>query len=121
MPRCMLVTALAALALAFAPHARAQSTPPPRVGVVFEGGSSYLEMLEGFKSGLRELGLEEGRNYALEIHDVHGDLRAVAEAARAVPLHPAQHGVRRDGALAAFIRASAWWVPPPRRAWDSRG
>jgi len=80
----MLVSAFAAFALACAVDARAQSTPPQRIGVVFEGGDAYQEMLEGFKDGLRELGLEEGRNYALEIRDLQGDLRAVPEAARAL-------------------------------------
>jgi len=56
MARCMFVSVLAALAHACAPGAQAQPTAPQRVGVVFEGGSAYQEMLEGLKDGLRELG-----------------------------------------------------------------
>jgi len=79
-----LASMLAVFALACASGAKAQSTGPSRVGVVFEGGTAYQEMLEGFKDGLRELGLEEGRSYVLEIRNVQGDLRAVPEAARAL-------------------------------------
>jgi putative tryptophan/tyrosine transport system substrate-binding protein len=41
-------------------------------------------MLDGRKDGLRELGLEDGRHYVLEVRNLQGDLRAAAEAARAL-------------------------------------
>lgn len=51
------------------------------VGVVLLGGP-YTQAVDGLRDGLRELGFEEGKQYALLIRDTSGDLRAVSEAAR---------------------------------------
>ncbi len=62
----------------------ADSQPPakaPRIGVVLQGGP-YYAMVEGLRAGLRELGLEEGKHFVLEIRDLKGDLKAAAQAAR---------------------------------------
>ena len=40
------------------------------------------ETIEGLKAGLRELGLEEGKQFTLTIGDTKGDVKAAAEAAR---------------------------------------
>jgi ABC-type uncharacterized transport system substrate-binding protein len=39
-------------------------------------------VVDGLRDGLRELGLEEGKHFAMEIRDTKGDLKAVDEAAR---------------------------------------
>ena len=70
---------LAGLASVVVGSGQAQ-TQKPRVGVIHEGGP-YNAMLDGFKSGLRELGLEPGRDLLLEISDVHGERTAAARAA----------------------------------------
>ena len=59
----------------------AQETRLYRLGVLLQGGP-YSAAIEGLRDGLRELGLEEGRQFRLDIRDVKGDLRQVAAAAR---------------------------------------
>jgi putative ABC transport system substrate-binding protein len=70
------------LALLGAPFCvEAQQTRLYRIGVVLQGGP-YSAAIEGLRDGLRELGLEEGRQFRLDVRDVKGDLRQVAAAAR---------------------------------------
>jgi len=64
-----------------APTAHAQEAKLHRVGVILPGGF-YYAAIDGLREGLKELGLEEGKQYVLEIRDVKGDLRVVGEAAR---------------------------------------
>ncbi|HEY7205547.1 MAG TPA: ABC transporter substrate-binding protein [Methylomirabilota bacterium] len=54
-----------------------------QIGVVLEGGP-YVAALDGLRSGLQALGLEEGRHFVLHVHDVKGDPSAVGPAARAL-------------------------------------
>src|SRR5262245_39039186 len=72
------------LALLSAPlAASAQPARVYHIGVLHEGGW-YAEVVNGLRAGLRDLGLEESRQYVLQIHDVKGDLKAVAPAARSL-------------------------------------
>ena len=60
------------------------SQPPakvPRIGVVLQGGEYYV-VVDGLRAGLRELELEEGKHFTLEIRDLKGDLKAASQAAR---------------------------------------
>jgi putative ABC transport system substrate-binding protein len=59
----------------------AQEAKIYRVGVILPGGP-YHAAIDGLREGLKELRLEEGKQYVLEIRDVKGDLKAVGEAAR---------------------------------------
>jgi ABC-type uncharacterized transport system substrate-binding protein len=52
-----------------------------RVGVVTAGGAFY-EVIDGLRAGLRQLGLEEGKQVNLAIRDTKGDAKAAEEAAR---------------------------------------
>ena len=52
-----------------------------RIGVILPGGP-YYAVIDGLRDGLRELGLEEGKQFVLLIRDTKGDLKAVAAAAR---------------------------------------
>jgi putative ABC transport system substrate-binding protein len=61
--------------------ADAQEAKIHRVGVILPGGF-YYAALDGLREGLKELGLEEGKQYVLEIRDAKGDLKVVGEAAR---------------------------------------
>ena len=62
--------------------AAAQPTKPYRIGVLFPGGAQY-ETLNGMRDGLKELGLEEGKQLILLIKDVKGDVTATEQAAKA--------------------------------------
>ena len=59
----------------------AQEAKVNRVGVILPGGP-YYAAIDGLREGLKELGLEDGKQYVLEIRDVKGDLKVVGEAAR---------------------------------------
>ena len=61
--------------------AQAQQVKVYRVGVVTAGGAWY-EVIDGLRIGLRQLGLEEGKQFALAIRDTKGDAKAAEEAAR---------------------------------------
>lgn len=59
----------------------AQQTEIPRVGVIFQGGP-WSAVVDGLRDGLRERRLVEGKQFALDVRDAAGDLKAVEEAAR---------------------------------------
>jgi len=61
--------------------AEAEQTTVYRVGVIHAGGP-YYATIDGLRDGLRELGLEEGKHFVLEIRDTKGDLKAVEAVAR---------------------------------------
>lgn len=75
------VAALACLALVGAParQAAAQTT----IGVLTEALAAAHPTVEGLKSGLRELGLEEGRDLAFEIRFSQGDVETLRKSAEA--------------------------------------
>jgi putative ABC transport system substrate-binding protein len=52
-----------------------------KVGVILQGGSWY-EVVEGLRDGLKGIGFEEGKQYALDIHDMHGEIGTVEQEAR---------------------------------------
>jgi putative ABC transport system substrate-binding protein len=62
---------------------KAQQTASHRIGVVYYGGP-YQAVIDGLRSGLKELGLEEGKQVVLDIRDAKGDLSAVETAARSL-------------------------------------
>lgn len=72
---------LCAMLLALCPHAKAQQSKVHRIGVILPGGALY-ETVDGLKAGLRELGLEEGKQFTLTVKDTKGDLKAAEEAAK---------------------------------------
>jgi ABC-type uncharacterized transport system substrate-binding protein len=75
--RCL---ALAALLLAFG-SAQAQQAKPNRIGVLLPG-THWKDIVDGLRSGLNELGLQEGKQYLLDIRDTKADLKAAEAAAR---------------------------------------
>jgi putative ABC transport system substrate-binding protein len=73
--------ALALLAVA----ATAEAAPRPyRIGVVTEAWAANHPTVLGFKAGLRELGLEEGRDVTFDIRFTQGKPEATAPAAAAL-------------------------------------
>ena len=61
--------------------AEAQQPKVYRVGVLVPGEAWY-EIIDGLRVGLRELGLEEGKQFVLSIRDWKGDAKMAEEAAR---------------------------------------
>jgi ABC-type uncharacterized transport system substrate-binding protein len=75
------LTGVVILALFAAPFAvEAQQARVYRIGVILQGGP-YSAAIDGLRDGLRELGLEEGKQFALHVRDIKGDLKSVAAAA----------------------------------------
>ena len=78
-----LLSAVAILILLVAQPGLAQTAAKlHRIGVVHPGGG-VSETLEGLRQGLRELGLEEGKQFNLVIKDVKGDALAADDIAKA--------------------------------------
>jgi len=61
----------------------AQQARVYRVGVVLQGGP-YSPAVDGLRDGLRELGLEEGKQFVLHVRDAKGDLKSVEAGARSL-------------------------------------
>jgi putative tryptophan/tyrosine transport system substrate-binding protein len=59
----------------------AQQPAVYRVGVLLPGAHWY-EIIDGLRAGLKELKLEEGKQFILEIRDTKGDLKTAETAAR---------------------------------------
>jgi putative ABC transport system substrate-binding protein len=79
----IIVSLLASLVLASVHLAQAQQLRAYRVGVILQGGPDYV-IVDGLKSGLRDLGFAEGKHYVLEIRDLKGDRKAAEETARSL-------------------------------------
>ena len=47
-------------------------------------GGPYARAIDGLRDGLRELGFEEGKQYALLVRDARGDLKAAGAAAKSL-------------------------------------
>jgi ABC-type uncharacterized transport system substrate-binding protein len=77
----ILVYALLVLMLTTMHLAEAQQTKVHHVGIILQGGPLY-QVVDGLKEGLKQLGLEEGKNLVLEIRDTKGDLKAAEQVAR---------------------------------------
>ena len=71
-------------ALLFAPCdlAAAQKSKAYRIGVIHQGGP-YRAVVDGFRFGLRELGLEDGKRISLQISETKSDPKIIEEAAKA--------------------------------------
>jgi putative ABC transport system substrate-binding protein len=63
--------------------AEAQQARVYRIGVILQGGP-YFAAIDGLRDGLRELGLEEGKQFVLLVRDTKGDLKSVEAAARSL-------------------------------------
>jgi putative tryptophan/tyrosine transport system substrate-binding protein len=82
MKRAAALSILVAVVLfTVAVKAEAQQPRVYRVGVLLPGDDWY-EIIDGLRVGLRQLGLEEGKQFILKIQDTKGDAKAAEEAAR---------------------------------------
>jgi ABC-type uncharacterized transport system substrate-binding protein len=53
-----------------------------RIGVIHQGGP-YRAVVNGFRSGLRELGLEDGKKISLQVRETKSDANMIEEVAKA--------------------------------------
>ena len=84
MRRRLGLASLGVLALLVLPLAvAAQSARVYRIGVVLQGGP-YASAVDGLREGLREQGLEEGKQFVFHVRDTKGDPSAVEAAARSL-------------------------------------
>jgi putative ABC transport system substrate-binding protein len=74
---CLLITAC----LLTVSPGRAQQSKIYRIGAIHQGGP-YKAVVDGLRDGLKQSGLEEGKQFVLDIRDAKGDLKAVEEAAK---------------------------------------
>jgi putative tryptophan/tyrosine transport system substrate-binding protein len=72
---------IAATLLTVGVIAEAQQPKVYRVGVITPGGLWY-ESIDGLRVGLKQFGLEEGKQFSLAIRDTKGDSKAAEAAAR---------------------------------------
>jgi ABC-type uncharacterized transport system substrate-binding protein len=72
---------LTTMLLAAVPLAEAQQPKVYRVGILVPGEAWY-EIIDGLRAGLKQLGLEEGKQFILAIRDWKGDVTAAEEAAK---------------------------------------
>ena len=75
------IRTLATLLLATASFAYAQQPKLYRVGVLVPGEAWY-EIVDGLKLGLKQLGLEEGKQFTLLVRDWQGDAKTAEAAAK---------------------------------------
>ena len=76
MPRLTLTGILILALFAMPRSVKAQPTRVYRVGVVLLGGP-HSATIDGLRDGLRELGLEEGKQFVFHVRDSKGDVKAV--------------------------------------------
>jgi len=81
MKQKIVISLAATLILASVHFVEAQQVKVYRVGAIHQGGP-YKAVVDGLRDGLRQSGLEEGKQFVLDIRDAKGDLKAVEEAAR---------------------------------------
>jgi putative tryptophan/tyrosine transport system substrate-binding protein len=81
MTKRTLVGLLTTLFLTIVSYGEAQQAGVRRVGVIMQGGP-YYEAIDGLRDGLRKLGLQESKDFILEIRDAKGDLKLAEESAR---------------------------------------
>ena len=72
---------LCAVLLALCASAPAQQTKIHRIGVLLPGEPWY-DLIEGLRVGLKQLGLEEGKQISLAIREWKGDAKAAEAAAK---------------------------------------
>lgn len=81
MSRRAVTASLLVALLTLPPVVSAQQTRVYRVGVILFGGP-HSSAVDGLRDGLREHGLDEGKQVVLDVRDARADLKAVAAAAR---------------------------------------
>ena len=58
----------------------AQPAKPERIGVIHLG-EVFATLVDGLRAGLKELGLQDGKQFVLDVHDLKGDLKSAQRVA----------------------------------------
>ena len=58
----------------------AQPAKPERIGVIHLG-EVFASVVEGLRAGLKEAGLQDGKQFILDVHDLKGDLKSAQRVA----------------------------------------
>src|ERR1043165_1636290 len=76
---------IAIVVITFVPlsPAHAQRSTTYRVGGITAGGAWYAT-IDGLRAGLKDFGLEEGKQLVLDIRETKGDVKAAEEAAKSL-------------------------------------
>jgi putative ABC transport system substrate-binding protein len=69
-----------ALGLIFALYGLAGAAQPDRIGVIYLG-EVFVTVVDGLRAGLKELGLQEGKQVTLDIQDLKSEAKAAGSAA----------------------------------------
>jgi putative ABC transport system substrate-binding protein len=77
----MMRLVLCSLLLAFSSAAEALPAKIEHIGVIHLGGP-FTSMVDGLRTGLKELGLQEGKQIVFDIQDLKGDANAAGQAAK---------------------------------------
>jgi putative ABC transport system substrate-binding protein len=72
--------AVIALGLIFAWDGMAVAAQPERIGVIYLG-DVFVTLLDGLRAGLKELGVQEGKQVVLDIQDLQGEAKAAGSVA----------------------------------------
>ena len=107
---------LAISILAGVPPAQAQQAKVYRVGVLLPGGA-WLDSIDGLQDGLRELGLEEGKQFILAMR-VRSVGKAAEEAARNLEQEKVNLVSPTATSVAVAAKAGAGKHPHRFLCWD---
>ncbi|MGZ9272180.1 MAG: ABC transporter substrate-binding protein, partial [Candidatus Binatia bacterium] len=61
----------------------AQPAKPDRIGVIHLG-EVFASVVEGLRAGLKEVGLQDGKQFILDVHDLKGDLKSAQRVAESL-------------------------------------
>jgi putative ABC transport system substrate-binding protein len=86
-----------------------QSAKPQRIGVIHPGGSQH-ETIDGFRQGLRELGLSDEK-IVLDIRDVKGDAAAAEKEAKAFEKENARLLLALTTQIISRVKAATHAIP----------
>jgi len=80
------------------------------VGVVLHGGP-YSSAVDGLRDGLRELGLEEGKQFVLDVRIGRGDVQSVEAAARSLEAEKVDLIVAMTTSVTLAVKRATQRVP----------
>ena len=80
------------------------------IGVVYLGGP-YAQAIDGLREGLRELGFQEGKQYALVVRDAKGDLKTAGSAAQVLESEKVDLVVALGSSVAVITKKATQSVP----------